>query len=850
MLENTKSNQTVPEKKQIPYFLAGLLVGLLLLYAQLIFQGKIIFWRDVMHLYTVFQDFIRESLWAGDFPFWNPYLFTGTPQMAFVEPSLFYPGNWLFWIWDFAHALPWVLVGHQLLTGLGFYLLCRSWGLRPVSSSFAGYAWAFSGVMISMNNIYPLLYTVAWFPLVLWLAGRVYRRYVCHEWVALVAVYALHVLSGHLEIVYFGGIILGFYLLLGSGEQPESRWRASVRVGMALILGVAISALQLLPTFELLSQSTRQAGTGAMESQFWSLHPGSLLSFVIPDVIGNLFSGSNLSIFLGEKEFGRSLLILSVYIGVSTAFLGVAALFLYRRQRQQVMVLFWVWVAVLTVLLALGHYLPVYGWFHQWMPGFHFFRYPVKFAIFTSFALIAMAAYGLDGLLALEQPRRVWHGWVAGLVLVSWAIGISLWFWQEPLLQSGWPTIEWAYGESIPAQFRPVLQSLLVHVGKQWSIAGALLLAVWLCLILYWYIPQRKNMACGVLLVLTSLDLISSGLNTLWVTDPEFLTQPSPVVQQFKKLQLDQKPEARFIKSKQKNDIPQAFYQHYIMTRPHVGHFMLSALLMKDNLSLRYRFQNAYAHSPARTFRVDKMYAVYDSALESPYPEFRHLVETVLAARYIHNMQQPSAPVSQYFRRHPKLYRLVEQQPQLFSEIWENKTWQSRVHFKNQAFVVPDEDSAFQTLMHAREYHFDPLKHVILQRDQAYEQALKDVPPVAAPQKKFTAPQIVATSNNTVQLRFTTNHSGYLVLADQYYPGWQAWDNGKSVPILQANFMQRAIRVGPGNHEIRFAYQPRSFYLGLAISVLAVLVCLGILIKAYGKKTTPFSDPTTPTALA
>src|SRR5206468_12783778 len=43
---------------------------------------------------------------------------------------------------------------------------------------------------------------------------------------------------------------------------------------------------------------------------------------------------------------------------------------------------------------------------------------------------------------------------------------------------------------------------------------------------------------------------------------------------------------------------------------------------------------------------------------------------------------------------------------------------------------------------------------------------------------------------------------GFLVLLDSYYPGWQAYVDGKRVEILRANYVFRAVEVQAGNHHV------------------------------------------------
>jgi len=68
---------------------------------------------------------------------------------------------------------------------------------------------------------------------------------------------------------------------------------------------------------------------------------------------------------------------------------------------------------------------------------------------------------------------------------------------------------------------------------------------------------------------------------------------------------------------------------------------------------------------------------------------------------------------------------------------------------------------------------------------------------------------------------------GYLVLSDTYYPGGQAYLDGEEVAIERANYMFRGVKVGAGEHEVRFRFRPGSFLLGLFVSLCAALLVAG-----------------------
>ncbi len=81
-------------------------------------------------------------------------------------------------------------------------------------------------------------------------------------------------------------------------------------------------------------------------------------------------------------------------------------------------------------------------------------------------------------------------------------------------------------------------------------------------------------------------------------------------------------------------------------------------------------------------------------------------------------------------------------------------------------------------------------------------------------------------TNGSEIIQLTTVRDGYLILNENYYPGWQAIVNGAPVVIESAAGL-RAIPVKVGDNQITTSYQPKSLRIGLWISLLSFLVWLG-----------------------
>ncbi len=87
---------------------------------------------------------------------------------------------------------------------------------------------------------------------------------------------------------------------------------------------------------------------------------------------------------------------------------------------------------------------------------------------------------------------------------------------------------------------------------------------------------------------------------------------------------------------------------------------------------------------------------------------------------------------------------------------------------------------------------------------------------------------IAALSGAHMEIRTSSAAASFLVTSDAFYPGWRASVDGQEAPLYRADYAIRGVMLPPGQHTVSFDYNPRRFYLGAAISGLALLA-LGVL---------------------
>lgn len=92
--------------------------------------------------------------------------------------------------------------------------------------------------------------------------------------------------------------------------------------------------------------------------------------------------------------------------------------------------------------------------------------------------------------------------------------------------------------------------------------------------------------------------------------------------------------------------------------------------------------------------------------------------------------------------------------------------------------------------------------------------------------KSTTEASIRGTGFNRIEVVADSNNSGILILADSWYPGWNAFMDGAFTPVFPVDVAFRGIEIGKGNHKAIFEYRPESLRLGLYITAGALILVL------------------------
>src|SRR5271168_2074656 len=146
---------------------------LLAYYYPLLFQGLSFYASDHNFYFEPFARFIGDSYRNLNVPLWNPYVYSGMPQIAVPSPGVFYPPNLIWAFTTYGQGLASLLIFHQLLAGVGAFLLVESFGWGGAAAFMAGTICAFCGYMFSLNANHTLVSTASWIPINIWLMNKI-----------------------------------------------------------------------------------------------------------------------------------------------------------------------------------------------------------------------------------------------------------------------------------------------------------------------------------------------------------------------------------------------------------------------------------------------------------------------------------------------------------------------------------------------------------------------------------------------------------------------------------------------------------------------------------------------------
>jgi len=664
---------------------------------------------------------LEHSLKQGTFPLWSSQLCCGFPLHAWGEGSFCHPFSLVLAL---LFSAPQVLNLTVLLSfataGFLMMLYVRHIGLSRQAAFLSACAFAFSGYAIQELEHTDHLLTLCWIGLVFYGWDK-YLSSGLRRWIVLAGTaWALEILGGYPAIPYYTFFAVAAYVAYG--WKSERRYKAHrkafdwmINAAIFVGVGVSLSAVQWVPTLELVPFSLRSGGLsyekGLVPTYPWS----NLVNWVAPDFLGDAWRE--------VKGFDRGMEAWEnvSYIGLAPLFLAIFELVqgIRRPGRSRF------FSVLFLVCLALALETPLYRVLWWCLPGLRFFRGTSRFLLFAVFSAAVLAGMGLDRLMThfpRKKARTIAVAFIALTLIDLWWYGRDHYFTVS--------IEEWLR----PPQVAQIIRDPRVRVGS-----------------------------------FDTMDLLSSMHRqtiSMGLHSPEDQARPYYVFKEFLGAGAE------------------------LVWNLHGAWNNWSALCLK-----RLKLLNDASFLAV----VNKQVTLLPS------------VANVLRVQSIEFLIAPwtiTGPDCQFIQRLDP----VPGGPTLFVHRLKNPL--------PRAFVVGETLTASDPgllLKQMTSDQFDPARTVILEKTV----------PAGDPEARGSQVSWKKDDAREVDLDVDMKGAGYLVLADTYYPGWQARVDGQETEILRANSNFRAVSLPRGLHQVNFSYRPWSMKiaLGLTLTSLLTLSC-------------------------
>lgn len=714
--------------------------------------------------------FLSNALHTGQSPFWAPYVFVGTPQIADPQSLIFSPAFFLAYfeaVPTFQQLDAYVLI----LLGLGALAILKLFqdrGWHPAGGLVAAMAFAFGASAAWRIQHIGQIQSYAFFAISLWLLQRALDRSSA-TWGVLAGLAAGMMLAEPNQVALLGGYLLAGCIAGHWWLQFDRKHaiRASMRpVAWAASTGLLVVAVPLILCFLYVESSNRPV-IAYNEAVHGSLNPASLITALIADLYGafdpKIEYWGPYSVSWDANDLSLSQNMGQMYVGVLPILLvltvGLVRGALWARE-----VRFYVGAIVFLVLYGLGSYTPIFRFFYEVLPGVALFRRPADASFLVGGMLSIVGGYlvhrWLTGSLPAASLRRqtMEIALIVGTLLAGLVIAQTV----------GKLSLAW----------KPTFNAI------GWLFAATLLLAI----------PAAWVRRGGTLVMLASAALMATDLAAN--NGPNESTAQASANADYDILKPDCRNETiRFLKAKARR-APGSEWRDRVE--------LVGLGFEWPNAALVHGLDHTLGYNPlriglvARTLGARDYIAGPDQRYFSPlFPSYHSTLANLLGLRLVAS----SIPIEQVD------LRLQRGQLKFLARTKDAYIYENADALPRVMFVRDWEHADFEDIIETGRWpEFDPKAAVLL--DGEPEIAGTNAAMSAVPTTSRV--RIRHYENTIVDIEVEAASEGFVVLNDVWHPWWIADVDGRSAVIHRANVLFRAVHVPAGKHLIHFEFTPFS----------------------------------------
>ncbi|KKS81423.1 MAG: hypothetical protein UV55_C0014G0012 [Candidatus Gottesmanbacteria bacterium GW2011_GWC1_43_10] len=375
---------------------------------------------DIWYFNFPLKNFLAESLKSGNFPLWNQHMSGGFPVLANSQIGVFHFYNFLaFKFLPAIYAFNLAYIATFFQAALGMFLYLRQIKFSPLTSFYGAFLFSFSGFFVTHLAHFSNMQAAVFLPWLFWVTELLLEKPKLSLSLVFAVLFSQQIFAGAPQFTFITIFALFIYI---AGKIYISKPKKTLGYFiLGLGAGLIISAVQLLPTLELLKLSSRSHGN-LTEVLGFTFQIKDFLTLINPFIFGNPHDGTySTQVQLYQSIFWEN----TAYIGIIPLFLVILTFFKIKQFRNGR-----IYLVMLTtsVLLMLGGDGPLRYLFM--LPPFSLFRFTARFLVVFTFIVVVLAVQGLS-LIQKSILNRSKYQSIFLVILVLFSIGDIFWIWRD-----------------------------------------------------------------------------------------------------------------------------------------------------------------------------------------------------------------------------------------------------------------------------------------------------------------------------------------------------------------------------------------------------------------------------------
>lgn len=817
-------------KQQLKKWLPdGIAILLFITAAFVYFLPAVIDGREIaQHDHTAFvgagQEVQQFKAETGETSRWTNSLFGGMPT---YQSSPSYPSNSTLKAVGKVYSLflpNYVWLVFVMLTG--FYILMRALKMSVWLSVLGAFIWAFSSyffIIITAGHIWKFI-TLAYIPPTI--AGIVlaYRGKYLLGVVVVALFFALQIMSNHVQMTYYFLFVIGFMVLAYLEEAIRTKQvmhfiKASAVVLTGFAVGTAINASNLYHTYEysketmrgkseLKKDNTENQTSSGLERDYitqWSYGIDETFTLLIPNTKGGAsvsISDNETAMQKADSQFSQIYSQIPqywgeqpgtsgpVYVGAFVCMLFVLGCFVVRGPMKWALVE----ATVFSILLSWGkNFMGLTDFFIDYVPMYAKFRTVASILVIAEFTIPLLAILALKEIITRPETLRekpiyfyLSFGFTGGLALL-FALFPQMFF--SSFISSD---LKAALETNLPAEYvQSVITNLTdmcigIFTADAWRSFFIILLG---SVLLYLFIINKLKAKWMVIAITVLCVADMWSVNKRYLSDKDFV-EPTRRMAEVQKTPTDE-----VILADTAKDFRVLNFAGNTFNENNTSYWHKSIGGYHAAKLRRYQELIEYHISTEMQYLMKTLPQVGGDMTQVDADSMK--VVNMLNTRYfIFPVQGGTVPI---------------QNPYAYGNAW----------FADEVQYVPSANAEIEAL-----YKVSPKKTAIV--NERYKSDLQNA--VSSPSDSTATIRLTEYKPN--YLRYETNSAGnrVAVFSEVYYKQWQAYIDGKEVPIACANYVLRALHVPSGKHVIEFRFDPPSIHTTEIIAYVGLVALLLIIV--------------------